>query len=545
MASTPGDDQSEQPEQNTQQGLLDAGQSVATAVQTTLGPNGHDKMLVGEKGKVLVTNDGARILDRIEITDPVGQAIARAARSQQQAVGDGTTTTVILTGALLSSAQSLLADGFHPTTIVDGFHRATDVARDRLPEYAVSVDRTDEVLLENVAKTTVTGRWDETNTARFAELTVSALQAVGFDRSKLGIEAYPGGQLQESELVDGICIDMESSPATVDDWGRSDRRIPNPRIAMVNSEITIEKPDAVASVTLESSDQAEQFRDHEQAVRSKIVATITELDVDVLFCQKSIDEPIRNSLSRAGILAVERTRQDQFDATCRATGATAVQSVDQLTPEAVGQAGGVRRRTVGTTETLQVVDCPLETRCSVLLRGGTPHVAAETERIVAECSRNVCLAVGDGRVVAGGGATALALATELRSAARSVANREQIVIDAFGEALEEIPRVLAINAGRDPIDALSTLRTRQAGNEPTAGIGSSGEGREMIDAGVVEPYPVFDRSLAIALDAASMILRIDDVIETTATERGDAADTTHANDHAGPDTGGYPWAISH
>ena len=541
MATVPGDHQDEQ---TSREQLLESGQSVSAVVRTTLGPNGHDKMLVGEKGKVLVTNDGARILERIEISDPVGRAVVRAAGSQRQAVGDGTTTTVVLTGALLSRAGSLLDEGVHPTTVIDGFHEATGVARDRLRETATAVDRSDRALLEDIAKTTVTGRWDEANTDRFAELTVSGLQAVGFDRSKLGVEAYPGGELGDSELVDGLLIDMETSPATVDDLGSGNRTVPEPRVAMVNSEITIEKPDAVASVTLERSEQAERLRSHEQSVREEAVATITGADVDVLFCQKSIDDTVRNSLFRAGVLAVERTRQDQFDAICRATGARAVQSIDQLIPEAVGHAGSVRRRTVGQTETLQVVDCPLETQRTLLLRGGTPHVAEETERIVEECSETVQLALRDGVVVPGGGASAMALSREVAHHASGVADRTHLVIEAFTDALEQIPGVLATNAGRDPIDTLTTLRSRHAAGDRTAGIAGTGEVVGMIDAGIVEPHAVFDRSLVIALEAASMILRIDEVVSTPSkeTEQGDA---TRARGHGGPDSGGYPWAISH
>lgn len=538
MATVPGGDQTEQ---TTQEQLLESGQSISEIVRTTLGPNGHDKMLVGKEGKVLVTNDGARILDRIEISDPVGRAIVHAAQSQRQAVGDGTTTAVVLTGALLTTAESLLDRGVHPTTIIDGFHQGTALARDSLKESGVTVDQADECLLENVARTTVTGRWDEANTERFAGLTVSALQAVDFDRSKLGIEAYSGGQLRASELVDGLLIDMETSPATVDDWGDSDQTIAAPRIATVNSEITIEKPDAVASVTLENSAQAERFRNHEQAVYEGVVETLTGMGVDVLFCQKSIDAAVKTNLFRAGVLAVERTRQDQFDAICRATGARAVQSIDQLTPASVGHAGEVRRRTVGTTATLQIVDCPLETQRTLVLRGGTPHVADETERIVAECSQTVQLALRDGIVVPGGGASAMAVARAVARQANSVAGQEQLVIDAVADALEQLPRVLAANAGQDPIDTLTTLRSRHADGEQTVGVDRSGGVCEMIEAGIVEPYAVFDRAVAIACEAASMILRIDDVVSTGSAESTEA----HASGHGGPDTGGYPWAISH
>lgn len=536
MATVPDDDR------RTREQLLETGQSLGALLRTTLGPNGHDKMLIGENGKVLVTNDGARILDRIEISDPVGQAIVHAARSQQTAVTDGTTTTVVLTGALLSTAQSLLADGFHPTTVIDGFHQATQLARDSLRESAVSVDRTDEKLLTDVARTTVTGRWDDANTERFAELTLAALQAVDFDRSNLRVEAYPGGELRESELLDGLLIDMETSPATVDELQSGvDRTIPEPRVAMVNSEITIEKPDAVASVTLSTSEDAERFRDHEQTVRDEVGETVAGAAVDVLFCQKSIDDTVRHNLRRSGVLAVERTRQDQFDAICRATGATAVQSVDQLTEEAIGQAGTIRRQTVGTTETLHVVDCPLEAQYSLLLRGGTPHVATETERIVEECSQTVRLALREGLVVPGGGASAIAVAREVADHASSVGSREQLVFEAVAESLERIPRVLATNAGEDPIDTLTTLHHRHAAGEHTAGIGKSGAVCEMIGSGIVEPSAVFDRSLAIAFDAAAMLLRIDAVVATTE----QAEETTHAAGHGGPDTGGYPWALSH
>ena len=535
-----------------------AGTAVAETLRTTLGPNGRHKMLVGRQGRAVVTNDGANVLDGLEIADPVARVLVDVAAAQDRTVGDGTTTAVLLTGELLAAAAGLLEEGLHPTTIGSGYGTAARYARERLDEYATAVDRDDDETLRAVARTAVTNDWDDASIDRFADLAVSAARAVEFETTALARKSYAGAPLRESELIDGVAIDLDSSSTTIerdrDRRPRADARtVTDVRVALVDREIEIREADAVTAPTVTDPDELERLRAAERDERSALVDRLRELGVDVLVCHQSVDERIRETLERAGILVAERTRRDEFDALAAATGARATYSVADLDERALGRAGAVERRTIGASPVLVVADCPGDERASLLLRGGTPQVADETRRIVDDCLAVAASAARDGAVVPGGGATATALARDLSRRARRIGGREQLAVDAFATALESIPRTLAANAGRDPIDVATELRAEHDAGRPSVGVGADGEVADMADRGVLEPRAVADRTLATAREAATAILRIDGVIEG---ERSGAAESgsTGAEDECGRDradssvrasTDGYPWAIGH
>jgi chaperonin GroEL (HSP60 family) len=525
--------------------ILTAADALASAVRTTLGPNGMDKMMIGNSGTVIVTNDGASIIDRMDIDDAVGQVVQRVAGAQDHAVGDGTTTTLLLTGELVGAATELCEDGLHPTTVVDGFTRAARDASRHLREYGAPIAGRDDAHLTHVAETAVTGRWDDDATERFAALTLDALWAVDFDSSRLTLRSYAGGELRDSEHVDGVLVDMETSSTSVETVTPTGvRSFSDPTIAMVDGEVGIEDPDSVGRVELETPDQAREFQAHERRVRDRAVGAVVETGADVLFCQKSIDGTIRNRLFGHGVLPVERTRRDEFDVIAGATGSSPVRSVVDLQPADTGSVGSVDRRTVGTTETLVLRDCDGERRSSLLLRGGTPHVADEVRRIVSDCIDVVRLALEDGHVVPGGGALAVALSADLRATGRRVPDRSQLAIEAVADALEAVPRALARNAGSDPIDTLVELRRRHDAGDHSIGVRADGRLRDMTAAGVMEPAAVFDGALRRAVDVTSLLLRIDDIVS----KPGAAATETRSrseHSHGEQDSGGYPWAVGH
>ena len=515
---------------------------LADAIRTTLGPNGLDKMVVGENGTVIVTNDGSSIVEWMDITHPVGRLVEQAAAAQDSAVGDGTTTAVVLVGALLEEAATLRSDGLHPTTIIDGYVRAGETAVDRLEQYERDLRSRHDDRLADIAKTAVTGRWDDASTDRFAELTRSALQAVEFDTSKLTLKSYPGGELRESVCLDGVVVDLETSSTSLEalDHPRI-RTHDEPAIAMVDAEIGIAEPDRVQSVALQSATQRSAFQDHEQDRRTDLVEQVTQSGAAVLLCQKSIDEAVRTALAQRGVLPVERTRRDEFDVIARATGSTPVMSVDELTPDDAGSVESVTQRTVGTTRTLVLQGCPEEQRASLLLRGGTPHVAEEVRRIVADCIDVTRVTLGDGALVPGGGAVPTGLAMDLSALSRGIPDRTQLVFDGFSAALEAIPRTLATNAGTDPLGTLTMIKQRHDNGSETVGVGPDGHPCDMTDAGVLEPSSVFKSALQRAVAVVTQILRIDDVVQTGAEDH-----TTDAgHDHAHTAAGGYPWAVGH
>jgi chaperonin GroEL (HSP60 family) len=515
---------------------------LADAIRTTLGPNGLDKMVVGENGTVIVTNDGSKVIEWMDITHPVGRLVEQAAAAQDSAVGDGTATAVVLVGALLEEAATLRSDGLHPTTIIDGYVRAGEAASDRIGQYERDLRSRHDDRLADIAKTAVTGRWDDASTDRFAELTLSALQAVEFDTSKLTLKSYPGGELRESVCLDGVLVDLETSSTSLDALSRPRTRTHDrPAIAMVDAEIGIEEPDRVQSVALQNATQRRAFQDHEQDRKAEIAEQVIQSGATVLFCQKSIDEAVRTALAQRGVLPVERTRRDEFDVIARATGSAPVMSVDELTENDTGTVESVTQRTVGTTPTLLLRGCPEEQRATLLLRGGTPHVAEEVDRIIADCIDVTRVALDDGAVVPGGGAVPTALATDLAALSRGIPDRTQLVFSGFGAALEAIPRTLATNAGTDPLDTLAAIKQRHDNGSATVGVGPDGHPCDVTDAGILEPSIVFKSALQRAVAVVTQILRIDDVVQTSAADH--TSDTGHNHTHAA--TGGYPWAVGH
>jgi chaperonin GroEL (HSP60 family) len=549
-------------ERTTDEDALRANLAAATALtstlRTTLGPRGMDKMLVGRDGTVVVTNDGASILGKMELDDPAARMIRTVASAQAETVGDGTTTAVVLAGDLLDAAGSLLDDGLHPTTIVSGFREALDHARDRLDDYGVPVDVTDDDTLRAVARTAVTGRWDEAQADRFASLAVDGVRAVESDGrvdvGKLTLSAYAGGDLADSTLLDGLFVDTTTSSTSFEAIDHDlPRTVGDARIALVDDELTVQTPDRVGRATVSTADELRRLQRSESDERSRSVETIERLDVDVLFCQKSVDDDLRAALARRGVLVLERTRQDELDALARATGATAVTSARDLDDAALGHAGAVDRREVGTTEAVLVTDLPGESHASLLLRGGTEHVADETRRIVEDCIAVVELAIHEGSVLPGGGAIEVALARDVEAHAPTVEGREQLAVDAFATALEGVPRVLARNAGLDPIDALVDLRARHRAGEHGVGVDATtatapASVRDLANRGVLEPRGVVDRCLVHAAAAATAILRVDELLDVGGSSGGSGASHDHDHGHADHDHGdhdGYPWAIGH
>jgi len=524
-------------------------QAVAAALRTTLGPNGMDKMIVEQNGTVVVTNTGSSILNRVDVEDPTARMVMEAAETQAQTVSDGTTTTVLLVGELLEAAESLLEDGLHPTSIVDGYAKATAYATERLQEYATPVSELDRDQLHSIAATTVTGRWDDTATSLFAELAVSGLQSVDFDSSRLTLHARPGGSLDDSVVVDGIAVDMDASSTSIDVLEAPELQdFSNPRIALVDAEISPVDTDASATVEISDIDDLDKVREHERDSRSAVVQSVRELDIDVLFCQKSIDDTVRTALSQSGVLPVERTRQDEFDAISQATGAQTALAVDGLDCRSLGNAGHIHRESIGGTESLLITDCQEESHASIVLRGGTPHVSEEVNRVVADCVDAVRLALRAGSVLPGGGATAMALSRDLSEYADGIGGREQFAVQAFANALECIPRTLAENAGLDPVDTLVALRNQHYDGATSVGVDESGDLCDMHEGGVIGPTTVLDACLKNALETGALLLRIDDTLEAESGQRTEHAEHNHGHDgqlHTENDTDGYPWALSH
>lgn len=532
---------------------ISAGIALADVLQTTLGPNGRDKMLVGD-GQVVLTNDGASIVDRIDIESPAAKLVSEVAHSQGGDVGDGTTSAIVLSGALLREASELLEDGFHPRTIVNGYAKAATRAQARLPDLATWENHDNETR-RRLVETSITGRWNAELTTFLADLAVRGYQAArsndGPRLENVTIHGIAGGETADSELLDGLVIDTDRSSTSLTDVPVPlPQRIEDARVAVVDDELTLQTPNSASQLSVEDVDDLQQLQEFETSEYERYVETLTTHDVDVLFCQKSIDDRLKALLARAGILTFERTRQDEIHKLQRATGASPVMRLGELDASAVGHAHVVERRTLGPSEFALVRDAA-STQVSLLLRGGTEHVVDETERIIVDAID--LLASFDARpgVVPGGGATEVELAADLRTWSRGIDDRTQVVVGAVADALETIPRTLARNAGHDQIDTLLELRHRHHHGNTAAGIDvETGEVTDMNSRGIVAPIRLNERLLTNATEAVTSILRIDGIIhvDEPVHEEGDGHDHDHQHGAGAgfqSDSHGYPWAIGH
>lgn len=532
-----------------------AAKALSDAIASTLGPKGLDKLLVTSDGTGVVTNDGASIVDRMEIVHPAAQSVVDVSSQQDSRVGDGTTSTIVLTGALLTEAESLLESGLHQTSVARGYTLAAERATETLRERTIPVDPADEEQLRSIAETAITGKWNQRASEFLAEKTVDAVRAIQRDRTvelkRLTRKAIPGGSYYDSDVINGLMIDMESSSTTTvsPEPGPPDA-FDDATIALVDDQLTIETASGQGAVSLESPDDLQALRSYERDVYEGYVDRIVETGADVVFCQKSIDDMVRYLLARAGVLAVERTRQDELEKLGRATGAHPVGTVDDLTKGDVGRARRIDRRDLGPTEVVVVDGGPGVEQASLILRGGTQQVADEAKRVVDGCFHVLSHAIEDGRAVPGGGAIEVELASDLRSYAASVSGREQLAIEAFADALEAIPRQLAVSGGLDPIDTIVDLRTSHDDGELATGLvfeGESGTTDDVREHGIIEPLAVKARTITGATEAANLLVRVDDVVATSGEEPGDEGEHDHDHGPSGlvKSDEGYPWAVGH
>jgi len=498
---------------DAQRSNIRAGKAVASAVRTTLGPRGMDKMLVDSEGNVVVTNDGATILEEMDIEHPAAQMIVEVAQTQEDSVGDGTTTASVLTGELLSHAEDLLDDDLHPTVIVEGYNEAARLAQEAIDEQVLDVELDDDVLA-SVAESSMTGKGTGDVTADvLAHHVVDAVRAVHdgsgrFDPDDVRILTRTGASSSATELVEGVVIDKErvhdGMPRSVEDA----------TVAVLTTKLDIREGESDAEYTISSVDQLEAAIEAEDAELRRYADALADAGVDVLFCTKSISDRVQDRLAKHGIVAFESLKTADARAIARATGAKQLGDVNDLEPTDFGRAERVSIRRFGEDELTFVEGGKAAETVTLLLRGGTEHVVDELERAINDAVDVTVAAIDSGGVVPGAGATEVAIAEYVRSHAGGVKGRKQLAVEAFADAMEAIPRTLATNTGMDSIDAVVELRST-FDREGIAGIISAGKAGiigDPIEAGVFDPAAVKREAVTAATEAATMIVRIDDVI---------------------------------
>lgn len=492
--------------------------AVAQAVKTTLGPRGMDKMMVSELGDIVITNDGATILEEMHIEHPAGKMMVEIAKTQDQEVGDGTTSAVVLAGELLKNATELVDQDIHASTIIAGYKAAAKKAIETLGEVSVEVKIDDLKTLEKIASISMGSKTVGAGTAKdfLAKLVVQAVTQVAdkrdgkmtIDKDYVKLEKKQGGDVMQTSIINGVLIDKEVVHAGMP------KRIENAKVALLDTALEIEKTETDARINISSPEQMTAFLEQEETMLKDMVEKVAKSGANVLFCQKGIDDVAQHYLAKRGILACRRVKKSDMEKLARATSGRVVTTLDDLSGKDLGLAGLVEERKIAGEQMTFVEKCKEAKAVTLLVRGSTHHIVDEAERAITDAIGAVSSAIEEGHYVYGGGSIEMELSSKLKKYAVEVGGREQLAIQAFAEALEVIPRTLTESAGMDPIDTLVELRSK---HEKKDGLSFGvdiykGKVGDMKALNVIEPLKVKKQALQSASEVTEMILRIDDII---------------------------------
>ena len=492
-----------------------AARMIAEAVKSALGPKGMDKMLVDSLGDVTITSDGRTILDEMDVEHPAAKMMVEVAKTQDDEVGDGTTTSVIVAGELLGKAEELIDKNVHPTVIIDGYRKAAEKALEVLEEIAIPVNPLDRGFLKKVAMTSMASKIVAENREQLAEIAVDAVLHVArkvgdeyrVDLDDIMVEKKPGGSITDTRLIEGIVLDKEVVHPGMP------KRVEKAKIALINCPLEVEKTEFDAKIHIETPEQMEAFLREEENMLREMVEKIASAGANVVICQKGIDDMAQHFLAKKGILAVRRAKKSDMEKLSKATGGRIVTNLDGISSKDLGYAELVEERKVGDDKMVFIEGCRNPRSVAILIRGGAERVVDEAERSIHDALCVVRDVVQEPKILAGGGAPELEVAKVLRDYAESLPGREQLAVQKFAEAIETVPITLGENAGLDPIDILSELRARHEKGERWAGVDViGGKVENMKDLEVYEPLAVKKQVVKSATEAATMILKIDDVI---------------------------------
>jgi archaeal chaperonin len=495
-----------------------AARAVADAVRSTLGPRGMDKMLVDSMGDITITNDGVTILKEVDVEHPAAKMLVEVAKTQDQQCGDGTTTAVVLAGELLKRSEYLLEQNVHPTVITRGFQLAVQEARRLLDsDIGTPVKADDDAVLRDCATTAMGSKGVVGARDSLADIAVQAVKRIAEQRGgktvcdvdQIKVEKRHGGTVSDTELIQGIVLDKERGHP------RMPGEVTDAKIALLNSALEVKKTEIESKINIKTPTQIQSFLDEEDKTFRRMVDAVKASGANVVVCQKGIDDVVLHYLAKEGIYAVKQVKESDLQKLARATGGKIVTGIKELTAADLGRATKVDERKVGDDRMTFVTGCSNPRSVSILVRGGTEHVTQEVERSLHDALKVVGSVLEDGVVCPGGGATEVDLAVRLRKWAGTVGGREQLAVEAFAQSLEAVPWALAENGGYDSIDTLIQLRSAHDGSKANRNIGvnlSDGKTADMWKLRVIEPVRVKRQALSSAVEVASMVLRIDDII---------------------------------
>ncbi|MEE3400536.1 MAG: thermosome subunit beta [Methanomethylophilus sp.] len=495
---------------------ITAARTISDAVRSSLGPRGMDKMLVDSVGDVVITNDGVTILKEMDVQHPAAKMLVEVAKTQDQEVGDGTTTSVVIAGELLKKALDLIDSNVHPTIITAGYRMANEKAQEILKSIATKVDPKDDKTLKLIAQTAMISKQVSGSKEFFSDMVVDAVKTImdkdpegkmQIDLKNIQTVKKAGANMEESELVKGLIVDKEPVNPTMP------HLVKNAKIALVNVAFEVRKPEVDAKIQITDPAMLNQFIAEEEKTLKDMVECVKKAGANVVFCQKGIDDLAQHYFAREGIYACRRVKKSDMERLGKSTGASIISKISEMTAEDLGYADTVELKFVGDEQMTFINGCKNPKTVSVLVRGGTQHVADEVERSLVDAWSVVKVCLEDGMIVTGGGSAAMEIAMGVRDYAASVGGREQIAIEAFASAMEIIPTTLAENAGLDPINMVIEMRKQHKAGKKFAGINPfTGKVEDMMKLNVIEPIRIGKQAINSATDAAVMILRIDDVI---------------------------------
>jgi thermosome len=504
-----------------QRSNIAAAKAIAGAVRTTLGPRGMDKMLVSSTGDIVITNDGATILEEISVQHPGAKMVIEVARTQDEQVGDGTTTAVILVGAMMEQAESMLEDGIHPTVIAQGYRMAMEKALEIADSLSFKVDATDRKTLMKIADTAITGKSLELVKSKLDGIIVDAVMTVAekvngkitVDEEDVMIKKQKGQAMDEAELIRGIVIDKKRVNEGMP------RKVTKAKVALIATPLEITKTQMKAKIKITSAEQINAFSEQERDALKKLADAVIESGANVLLCQKGISDPVQFYLAKHGIYAVEDVPEADMKYAARALSGTIVNKPDALTAKDLGIAAEVVED--NDIEITRISGCKNPKAITILLRGTSDILLDELERAVVDGTRVVMDAMEDGTYVVGGGAVETELLMKIRDYASTVGGRVQLAIEAYAAAFESIPRTLAENSGFNPIDKLVELKNVHSKGKKNAGLNvDEGKVVDMLAEGVIEPLRSKRQSIQSASETAIMLIRVDDMMITQTNKPG-------------------------
>lgn len=501
---------------------------LSETLRSSLGPKGMDKMLVDSFGDVVITNDGATILSEMDVEHPTAKMLVETAKAQDEEVGDGTTTVVVLAGELLAKAEELIDKEVHPSLIIEGYRKAATKALEILDEISIPVKPTDRDKLEKVARTSLASKMVSEESEYLSQLAVNAVLRVVEKRDEkyyvdlddIKIEKKEGESLRSTKIIDGIVLDKEVVHPDMP------KIIKDAKIALIDASLEIEKTEYDAKLNIESPEQMKAFMKQEEDMLRDMVNKIIDTGANVVLCQKGIDDMAQYFLAKKGIMAVRRIKKSDMDKLAKATSARIVSRIEDLTSSDLGKAKLVEERRVGEDKMVFVEECENPKSITILIRGGTKRIVDEAERSLKDAINVVKDVIIEGRIVAGGGSPEAEIALRLRDFAKSLSGKEQLAVEKFAEALEIVPMQLSENAGMDPIETLLTINAKHKDGQKWIGVDVlNGKISDMYKIDVIEPTLVKKQVIKSSVEAASMILKIDDVIaaskiETKGPEKG-------------------------